>query len=448
MPNELLSLLATRAAEGRPLRVALVGASPAGLRMLTQARCLAGLHVLGVADPAPERVRAALLRLDWPEAQLGAASLDAALVDGTTYLGADPAALIAANGLDVLVEASPTPAAALAHALLAIEYGRPLIMAALEAEALAGPILARRAAAAGLVYSLAYGAAPALIAEQVAWARLCGLEVVCAGRGARFRPAFRQSTPETLWDYAGPDDARPDLDLRQLRRLNATLDGTQAALELAAAANACALTPQPTGLSFPPCGIDQLAQVMRPSMVGGALAHTGTLEVAASLQPDGTPLAQALDQGVFVSFAAPDQPARDELVAAGLVYADHGAYAAFYRPAALGGFELLRSVLNVGLRGLPTGQPRELRADVVAVARSDLAEAQVLDGAGGFTVYGRLLPAATSLAAGYLPLGLASEVSLRHPVAAGQILRWDDVFYETTNPTVRLRRLMERTLGS
>lgn len=448
MSDELLNLLATRAADRRPLRVGLIGADPAGLRMLAQARRMAGLHVLGVADPAPERARAALLGLGWPEAQLGAASLGAALSSGTTHLGADAAALIAASGLDVLVEASDVPAAGLAHCLLAIEYGRHIVMASIQTEALVGPLLARRAAAAGLVYSLAYGDAPALIAEQVAWARACGLEVVCAGRGARFIPAYRQSTPTTLWEHAGPDEARSDLDAPQLRRLNAALDGTRAALELAAAANACDLVPQPAGLRFPPCGADDLAQLMRPAALGGALAHAGTVEVAADRSPDGAPVARPLGQGVFVSFAIPDEAARRELEAAGLPCDDRGAHAALYRPALLGGLELLVSVLRVGLRGLPTGRPTGLRGDVVAVVRADLAAGQVLDGAGGHSVYGLLLPAASSLAEGCLPIGLAREVALRHPIAAGQILRWDDVFYEPTNPTVRMRRLMERTLGA
>jgi predicted homoserine dehydrogenase-like protein len=186
---------------------------------------------------------------------------------------------------------------------------------------------------------------------------------------------------------------------------------------------------------------------MRPTEAGGNLFHAGTVEVAASLSSDGGPVARPLDHGVFVSFAVPDDAARRELEAAGLPCDERGAYAALYRPALLGGLELLISVLRVGLRGLPTGRPRHLRGDVVAVARTDLPEGQVLDGAGGNTVYGVLLPAAIALAQGCLPIGLAQAVALRHPVAAGQTLRWDDVFYEPTNPTVRIRRLMERTMG-
>jgi predicted homoserine dehydrogenase-like protein len=101
----------------------------------------------------------------------------------------------------------------------------------------------------------------------------------------------------------------------------------------------------------------------------------------------------------------------------------------------------------VGLRGEATGRPTAFRGDVAAVAKRDLAAGERLDGEGGYTVYGKLLPAATSLERGLLPIGLARDLTLRHPVPAGHTLRWEDVHYEPTNPTVRMRRLMERTFG-
>lgn len=201
--NDLLALLARRVAEGRPLRVGLIGAGKFGTMFLAQARRVAGLHVLGVADLAPDRARAALARAGWPAEQYAAASLADALKTGATYVGDDAAALIAADGLDVIVEATGAPAAGAAHCLLAIEHRRHIVMVNVEADALVGPLLARRAAEAGVVYSLAYGDQPALIAEQVEWARACGFEVVCAGKGTRYLPHYHHSTPETVWQYYG-----------------------------------------------------------------------------------------------------------------------------------------------------------------------------------------------------------------------------------------------------
>ncbi|GIV89340.1 MAG: flagellar protein FlgA [Chloroflexus sp.] len=444
--NDLLSLLARRVAEGRPLRVGLIGAGKFGTMFLAQARRVAGLHVLGVADLSPERARMALARAGWPEAQYAAASLSDARDHGTTYVGDDAAALIAADGLDVVVEATGVPAAGVSHCLLAIEHGRHIVMVNVEADALVGPLLARRAAEAGVIYSLAYGDQPALIAECVEWARACGFEVVCAGKGTRYLPHYHQSTPDTVWQYYGLSAEQAAVGGMNPQMFNSFLDGTKSAIEMAAVANACHLRPQPHGLGFPPCGVDDLPHVLRPRTAGGQLTHTGTVEVVSSLERDGRPVFRDLRWGVYVVFAAPNDYVRRCFAEYGLVTDASGVYSALYRPYHLIGLELPISVLRVGLRQEPTGYPQAFLGDVVAVAKRDLAEGEMLDGEGGYTVYGKLMPAVDSVAAGALPIGLAHGLRTLRPIAAGTIVRWEDVAYETNHPVVRLRRLMERTM--
>ncbi len=448
MSGELLSLLAARAEAGRPLRIGLIGAGKFGTMFLAQARRVPGLHVLGIADLAPERARGALLRAGWPEARFAAASLAEALATGATYVGDDASALIAADGLDLVVEATGVPAAGVAHCLLAIDYGRHIVMVNVEADALAGPILARRAAEAGLVYSLAYGDQPALIAELVEWARAAGFEVVCAGKGTKYLPIYHQSTPDTVWTHYGFSPEQVARGGFNPQMFNSFLDGTKSAIEMAAVANACGLTPQPEGLRFPPCGVDDLPHICRPAAEGGQLAHAGTVEVVSSLERDGRPVYRDLRWGVYVTFAAPDEYVRQCFAEYGLLTDASGRYTALYRPYHLIGLELTVSVLRVGLRGEPTGRPAAFRGDVAAVAKRDLAAGEHLDGEGGYTVYGALVPAASALQRGLLPIGLAHGLTLRHAIPAGQALCWDDVSYEPTNPTVRMRRLMERTFAA
>ena len=108
-----------------------------------------------------------------------------------------------------------------------------------------GPLLARRAAQAGIVYSLAYGDQPALICEMVDWARAAGFEVVAAGKGTKYLPAYHDSTPETVWGHYGftPEMvANGDFNAQMF---NSFLDGTKSAIEMAAVANATGLTPAP-----------------------------------------------------------------------------------------------------------------------------------------------------------------------------------------------------------
>lgn len=444
MYNDLFTLLAARAEAGNPLRVGLIGAGKFGTMFLAQARRVPGLHLLGVADLAPERARAALLRAGWPSEQFAAPSLAEALASGRTYVGDDGSALIAANGLELIIEATGVPAAGIAHALLAIDFGKHIVMVNVEADALAGPILAQRARAAGVVYSLAYGDQPALIAELVEWARASGLEVICAGKGTKYLPIYHQSTPATVWDHYGFTPQQLDQGGFNPQMFNSFIDGTKSAIEMAAVANACGLTPQPGGLRFPPCGVDDLPHILRPKADGGLLEQRGTVEVVSSLERDGRPVYRDLRWGVYVTFAAPDDYVKQCFAEYGLQTDASGRYSALYRPYHLIGLELTVSVLRVGLRGEPTGSPSGFRSDVVAVAKRDLAEGEQLDGEGGYCVYGQLLPAKESLAGELLPIGLAHNLRLGRPIAAGTALRWADVFYEPTNPTVRMRKLMER----
>ncbi|HEV8388810.1 MAG TPA: Gfo/Idh/MocA family oxidoreductase [Dongiaceae bacterium] len=436
-------LLLERAAAGKPLRVGLIGAGKFGSMFLAQALRTPGLHVLGIADLDPPRARDALARVGWPVERIAARSLGEAADRGTTWVGDDSTALIAHPALDVVIDATGHPPAGIRHALTAIENGKHIVMVNVEADALAGPLLAERARKAGVVYSLAYGDQPALIAEQVDWARACGFDVVAAGKGTKYLPIYHQSTPDTVWPYYGltPEQAR--LGGMNPQMFNSFLDGTKSAIEMAAVANATGLAPAPDGLGFPPCGVDDLPRVLRPASDGGRLRHKGQVEVVSSLERDGAPVFRDLRWGVYVVFEAPSEYVKRCFAEYGLVTDSSGRYAALYKPYHLIGLELGISVASAGLRHEPTGQPTGFRGDVVATAKRDLKEGEMVDGEGGFTVWGKLMPAADSLRIGGLPIGLAHRVKLRRPVKSGTSLTWADVVMDETSEAVRIRREME-----
>jgi predicted homoserine dehydrogenase-like protein len=320
-------------------------------------------------------------------------------------------------------------------------------MVNVEADALAGPLLAEKARSAGVVYSLAYGDQPALICEQVDWARASGFEVAAAGKGTKYLPIYHQSTPETVWPHYGltPEQAR--LGGLNPQMFNSFLDGTKSAIEMAAVANATGLLPAEDGLHFPPCGVDDLPRVLRPASEGGALARKGQVEVVSSLERDGRPVFRDLRWGVYVVFEAPSDYVKRCFAEYGLLTDPSGRYAALYKPYHLIGLELGISVASAGLRGEPTGAPTGFRADVVATAKRDLAAGEMLDGEGGFTVWGKLMPAEDSLRLGGLPIGLAHHLRLAHPVNAGRPLRWSDVVLAEASDAVRFRREMEQAFA-
>ncbi len=272
---------------------------------------------------------------------------------------------------------------------------------------------------------------------------MAGFEVIAAGKGTKYLPAYHASTPETVWQHYGltPEEAR--LGGLNAQMFNSFLDGTKSAIEMAAVANATGLA-APEGLSFPPCGVDDLARVLRPQADGGQLSHRGQVEVISSLERDGRPVFRDLRWGVYVVFAGGSDYVERCFKEYGLVTDPSGRYSAMYKPYHLIGLELGISVASVGLRGEATGAPQAFSADVVATAKRDLTAGEMLDGEGGFTVYGKLRSAAASLADGGLPLGLAHKVRLKRAVAAGQPVRWDDVEIDANDRSVQFRREMER----
>jgi len=427
----------------KPLRIGVIGAGKFAAMYLAQVPKTPGIHLVGIADLRPDNARENLKRVGWPQAAYSAASLDSALKEGNTHIGEDWRALVSHPALDIVVEATGNPPAAVDHALEAFRHGKHVVMVTVEADAFCGPILARKAAEAGVVYSLAYGDQPALICDLVDWARAAGFPVVAAGRGHKWLPHFAQSTPETVWGHYGltPEQAR--IGGLNPKMFNSFLDGSKPAIETSAVCNATGLTPAPYGLVYPPGSVDEIPALMRPKSEGGVLHHKGQVEVISSLRADGTPIPYDIRFGVFVVFEGETDYIQRCFSEYGVKTDPSGRYACLCKRWHLIGLEVGISVASVGLRREPTGCPTGWRADAVAVAKKALAPGEVLDGEGGYTVVGRLMPAADSLASGCLPLGLAHGWKVTQPVAAGEPVRWTDVAYDAQASAVRLRREME-----
>jgi predicted homoserine dehydrogenase-like protein len=424
--------------------VAVVGGGVFGALYLAQARRTPGIHVVGVADRAPGRVRQRLLGAGWPEAALATRNADDARRAGTTWLTDDTAGLIAADGVEVVIEATGDALAGVEHAVAAIAAGRHVVMVNVEADALVGPLLARRAQSAGVVYTLAYGDQPALICGLVEWARLSGFEVVCAGKGTKHLPAYHEVTPATVWEHYGlPPEQTAGLNAQMFCSF---LDGTKSAVEMAAVANATGLLPQARGLGFPPCGTGELAELLRPESDGGILQRSGTLEVVSSLATDGSAVPGDLRWGVYVTVAAADPFVAGAFAAYGIAVSRDGRVGALWRPSHFVGLELGVSVARAVLAGEPTGCPIAAIAQVACRAKRDLRAGETIDGEGGEHVYGVLGPAVPPVDGQHLPMGLARGARLRRDVAAGAPVALANVELGATGAAVALYGELTREL--
>jgi len=421
-------LLGQRLEAGRPVRVGLIGAGKFGSMFLAQVPSSAGIEVAAIADLAPDRAREACRNVGWSEERIAATRFT------------DDAAAMMAGDVEVVVEATGHAPAGIAHARRTIAEGKHIVMVNVEADVLAGVALAREAASAGVVYSLAYGDQPALICELVDWARACGFHVLAAGKGTKYLTEYHASTPATVWGYYGLTEEQAHIGGMNPQMFNSFLDGTKSGIEMAAVANATGLAVPSDGLGFPPLGTHELADGL------GQLG--GQVEVVSSLYRDGREVAHDLRWGVYVVFEAPTEYAARCFKEYGVATDASGRVTALYRPFHLIGLELNVSIPSAALRGEATGAPTAFRGDVVATAKRDLRAGEVLDGEGGACVWGKLVPAATSLTIGGLPIGLANRVPLRRDVPKGQCVTWDDVRIDEADEAYRYQLSLRGASGT
>lgn len=439
----LHSLLLARKESNTPLRVGVIGAGKFGSMFLSQAVLIPGIHVVAIADLDVEQARSNLANVHWPAELYAAASMDDAIQNGSTYICEDFETLVRHPAVEIIVEATGNPIVAADHLMAAFSNGKHVVSATVELDSFAGLAVSKEAQSAGVIYSMAFGDQPAMTCDLVDWARTCGFTVAAAGRGHKWKPEYRFSTPDTIWDHWGVPRDVAERGRMNPKMFNSFLDGTKPAIESAAIANACLLDVPSKGLVYPLGSIDDIPSLMRPQSYGGVLERSGMVEVVNGLKPDGTEFDHNIRMGVFVVVEAETEYQKKCLEEYKVKTDDSGRFMCLYKQWHLIGLELGMSVASVGLRGEATGVAQEFRGDVVAVSKRDLKAGELLDGEGGYTVAGQLRPAAMSLEQGMLPLGLTGGLKMKRDVRKDEILTYRDVEMDETLTAVKLRRSLE-----
>jgi predicted homoserine dehydrogenase-like protein len=190
-----------------------------------------------------------------------------------------------------------------------------------------------------------------------------------------------------------------------------------------------------------------LAEICKPKSDGGVLEKAGVTEVTSSVYRDGRDVPHHLALGTYVVIEGETEYARRCFSEYAMLPDRSGKYAALYRPIHMIGLELGISVASAALRHEPTGAPTGFRSDVVATAKRPLKAGEILDGEGGFCVWGKQTPAQVSLQRKLLPLGLAHNVKLKRDIAEGESVGWADVEIDASDPAVQIRREMEAAFG-
>lgn len=405
--NPYFAELTRREREGRSVRVGVVGAGDFGEALIAQLGAAPGLDPALVCDLDIDRAVAALgLAHDGREVRVcdRGSQVSEALAAGRPVAVSDPSLAIN-EALDVLVDCSGDPEGGCELAVAAIDAGLHVVMVNAEADATAGWLLAGRAAAAGVVYTLADGDQPSLLCGLVDWARLIGFEVVSAGKwGKRFT---REEAEARLADMAAPTPSDVT-----------NLDGSKTQIELATAANAAGLSVDGSGMHGLALALHELPERLKPRADGGVLEGSGLVDFVNVL---GVAEGQSHPGGVWTVVTSPSERVMRALAAKRVPVSADGRHGLLFRAQHLVGAETVRSIVLAALGGRPTAAPRSPHTvEVVAVAKRDLAAGATLTGLGGEDVRGVAVKAAG--AAGLLPAGLAAGRRLRRAVRAGESL--------------------------
>lgn len=442
----LYELLSKRQEQDNPVKVGVIGAGKFSSMFLSQVMLSPGIQVVGIADLKIPNIYSACKHIGWPQENIrevkNANEINDMAKKGLVAAVNDAMELIASD-CEVILEVTGNPIAGTLHAAKAIQAHKHVVMVSVEADCMVGPLLTDMAEREGVKFSMAYGDQPALILEMIDWARAIGFEVVCAGKGTRFQPEYHYSTPDTIWGYYGFSEEMVKSGDYNAKMFNSFLDGTKSAIEMTAVANGAGLQAPEQGLGFPPISFYHLQDVLKPTERGGILPKAGMVECVASEDRYKAPIDDNIRFGVYVTLHAPTPYVKRCFKEYGVKVDSTGEYAALYRPYHFIGLELNISVASVALRHESTGSSLYFCADVATKAKKDLVPGEIIDGEGGYTVYGSATTSDFSLKNGLLPLGLSHGAKVIRAVKKDTPLTYKDVEINETTMAFQLRREME-----
>ena len=442
MNLDLTDRLIKKQEQGKLFRIGVIGLGKFATMFLAQAKNTPGIAITAIADLDYKKAEASIRTAGY-EQDLNTSGYNDAQVLNQIWYTDSGLKLAECDQLDLVIEATGNPEAAVDHCLSAFKAKSHVVLVTVEADILCGPAIIKKANEAEVICSMAYGDQPALICELIDRIKSSGFEVVCAGKGTKYLPIYHKSTPSTVWDYYGLTEQEANAGGLNPKMFNSFLDGTKSAIEMGALANATGLTVPDDGLLFPPVGTSSLSKILKPKESGGVLSSSGSVEVVSSLNRDGTEIPDNLRWGVFVVFKSNSKYTEQCFREYGVPVDESGEFASLWRPIHLIGSELGFSVATALLDNRSTGSTKEFTGDAVSVAKRNLKAGELLDGEGGTTVWGKLIPASKSISLNALPIGLAHNVKLINDVPEGQVVSQKDISSIKVSNAYTLRKEME-----
>ena len=413
--------LEARQREGRPVRVAMVGAGFMGRGVAARIRRTPGLELVAISnrhlDGASRAYREA--GVEDVRAVSDAAELDRAAEQGVAAVTEDAAALCAADSVDVVCDVTGAVEFGAAVTLDAFAHGKHVVTMNAELDGTVGPLLKALADEAAVVFSGVDGDQPGVQMNLHRFVRGIGVTPLVCGNIKGLQDPYRN--PTTQEGFARKWGQDPHM-------VTSFADGTKVSFEQAVVANATGMTVARRGMG----GADHTGHVDELTVaydVDELLDLGGVVDYVVGARPG---------PGVFVLGTVEDPASRHYL---DLYKLGQGPLYSFYTPYHLCHFEVPASLARAVLFGdAVIAAAGAATVEVVATAKTDLRAGHVLDGLGGYDTYGVAETAAATAGSRLLPMGVAEGCRLLRDVAQDEVLGYDDVMLPEGRLIDELRR--------
>lgn len=429
--HALLAELERREESNNPILVGLVGCGQMGSGMVNLTYQMPGLRIRAIADLAVERGIKAFEEVGWDRTQIvvteKASEVQKAIEQGKTVVTPDALLLTQIPALDALVEATGFPEVGAQVAFRSTLERKHVIMLNVETDVTVGLILKRMADASGVIYTVSAGDEPGAVIELYRFARILGFEVVCIGKGKN-NPVDYFATPDRLREEATRKSMNPKM-------LCAFVDGTKTMVEMAEVSNATGALPDIPGMHGKKVDVPDLCKVYIPKKDGGIFERDFVVDYSIG----------KVAPGVFVVITTDSAHLRQDLKFYSM---GDGPYYTLYRPYHLCSFETPISVARACILGEPTINSLRFNSEVVAIAKRDLQLGQIVDGIGGFDVFGKIYTAQEAKELNAVPIGLVAKARVKREVKRGTPLTYEDVDLDRNSFVVKLREMQDKVLGN
>jgi predicted homoserine dehydrogenase-like protein len=419
-------------AQGKPIRLGVSGAGWMGSGFVTAVSHMPGMEVYLLADTNVQAAREVFLSIGVPADKIVEASSVGPAMDalraGKRVITGSYSLAAQLEALDIVTDVTWSAAIGAETAYACIQHHKDVVLVNIEADVTVGRILNKMAREAGVLYTVSSGDEPGCLMELYDFVTSLGYEVIAIGKGKN-NPLDPSATPDTVAESAKRADKNP-------YQVASYVDGTKTMFEMTCAANATGCLPMQRGMVGPEATLETVSRIFALEEDGGISKFPGVVDFVQG---------SAMAGGVFVTVRI-----EDARICADLEYlkVGKGKYYTFFRPYHLWFLEAPLSIARAFLYHQTTLVPLDRPvADVMTVAKRALKPGERLDDFGGYTSYGVMDRAEVSRELKALPMGLAPGAEIVRPVAAGQVITWDDVKLDENSLLVRLRRQQDMLSG-